>query len=110
MKIVQGNIVVELTPYQEEIKEPSKSKSTKKATSKLSVKDTEFFEILRKTRQEIAKQDEVPAFVIFGNASLLDMVNKKPKTKQEFSQISGVGATKLEKYWPLFKDVLVKGV
>jgi ATP-dependent DNA helicase RecQ len=110
MKIVQGNIVVELTPYQEEIKEPSKSKATKKATSKLSVKDTEFFEILRKTRQEIAKQDEVPAFVIFGNASLLDMVNKKPKTKQEFSQISGVGATKLEKYWPLFKDVLVKGV
>jgi ATP-dependent DNA helicase RecQ len=109
MKIVQGNIVVELTPYQEEIKEPSKSKSTKKATSKLSAKDTEFFEILRKTRQEIAKQDEVPAFVIFGNASLLDMVNKKPKTKQEFSQISGVGATKLEKYWPLFKDVLVKG-
>lgn len=110
MKIVQGNIVVELTPYQEEIKEPSKSKATKKATSKLSVKDSEFFEILRKTRQEIAKQDEVPAFVIFGNASLLDMVNKKPKTKQEFSQISGVGATKLEKYWPLFKDVLVKGV
>ncbi len=106
MSIAAGELMVELTPYIETIKPVSKSKSGKKLAGSLSEKDQEYFETLRQLRQHIAIQDDVPAFVVFGNASLLDMVEKKPKTKAEFSKISGVGAHKLEKYWPEFKEVL----
>lgn len=106
MDIAGGKLKVELTPYTETVKPISKSKSSKKLSTNLSEKDQEYFEVLRQVRQQIAIQDDVPAFVVFGNTSLLDMVDKKPKTRQEFSQISGVGEHKLEKYWPEFKEVL----
>jgi len=107
MDIAMGKSKVELTPYVEIIKESAKPKSSPKLATNLSSKDQEYFEILRQARQQIAAQDKVPAFVVFGNASLLDMVAQKPKNKLEFSQISGVGEHKLEKYWPLFKEVLL---
>jgi ATP-dependent DNA helicase RecQ len=107
MKIATGLLKVELTPFTELAKQPIKSKITKKSTAKLSPSDQAFFDKLRQTRSQIAKQDNLPTFVVFGNASLLDMVAKKPKTKAEFAKISGVGTHKLEKYWPYFKEALV---
>ena len=107
MAIAGGKLKVELIPYIEIIKEPAKSKSSKKVAAGLSPENQEYFEILRQTRGQIATKDNVPAFVVFGNTSLLDMATKKPKTKQEFSQITGVGSHKLEKYWPAFKEVLL---
>jgi ATP-dependent DNA helicase RecQ len=107
MSIAAGKIKVELIPYEEKIKPILKSKASKKSLAKLDSQDQEYFEILRKVRQQIAAKDNVPAFVVFGNATLLDIVDKRPKTKQEFSQISGVGTHKLEKYWPEFRHSLL---
>lgn len=107
MEIASGKLKVELIPFVQRINEDRKPKSSKQLSTNLSVQDQVYFEILRQTRQQIAIQDDVPAFVVFGNTSLLDMVEKKPKTRQEFSQISGVGTHKLEKYWPAFKEVLL---
>jgi len=107
MAIAGGKLAVELTPYVEVIKDVAKPRSSRKLAASLSPQDQEYFDILRRARQHVASQDKVPAFVVFGNASLLDMVEKKPKTKEEFSQISGVGQHKLEKYWPEFRQVLL---
>jgi ATP-dependent DNA helicase RecQ len=106
LKIAEGKLKVQLTPFAEVTKKPKKTKSTQKATADLSPEDEEYFDLLRARRKEIADQDKVPAFVVFGNESLIDMVMNKPKTKQEFSTISGVGKHKLDKYWPLFEEVL----
>jgi len=40
------------------------------------VQDQEYFDIVRQARGQIAAQDKVPAFVVFGNASHMDMVEK----------------------------------
>jgi len=61
-----------------------------------------LFEKLRVLRYQIAKEQGVPAYVVFGDASLKDMEAKQPLTKSEFEDISGVGEAKLEKYADIF--------
>jgi ATP-dependent DNA helicase RecQ len=62
------------------------------------VLDPELFDTLRKLRKQIADREGVPAFVVFSDASLRQMVAKKPKTESGLLAVSGVGRIKLERY------------
>lgn len=53
---------------------------------------------LKKLRLKIAKEKGVPAFVVFHDRTLIDMVCRCPRTTAEFSQVDGVGAAKLEQF------------
>ncbi|MEA3322618.1 MAG: DNA helicase RecQ [Patescibacteria group bacterium] len=68
--------------------------------------DEEIFDALRELRKEIADEKGVPAFVIFGDVSLQEMAKKLPTTSEEFTQISGVGAKKLEQYGETFTEFI----
>ncbi|WP_033542179.1 DNA helicase RecQ [Planococcus sp. CAU13] len=57
-----------------------------------------LFEELRRIRKELADEGGVPPFVIFSDKSLHDMCARRPKTPEEFLEVNGVGANKLEKY------------
>ncbi len=61
-----------------------------------------LFEELKKLRKNIAIEENVPAYIVFNDASLKDMEQKVPKTQEEFLQISGVGEVKNEKYGEIF--------
>lgn len=61
-----------------------------------------LFEKLRVLRYQMATEQNVPAYVIFGDASLKDMEAKQPLTRKEFAEVSGVGEAKLEKYADIF--------
>jgi len=65
-----------------------------------------LFEALRALRLEIAREEEAPAFVIFSDATLIDMCQKHPRTSEEMLQVSGVGQVKLAKYGERFLQVL----
>jgi ATP-dependent DNA helicase RecQ len=71
---------------------------------------TDLFEKLRQLRHRIATEESVPAYVVFGDASLKDMEQKLPKNKEEFKDISGVGSTKLEKYASVFLEEIAAHV
>tara|TARA_B110000003_G_scaffold274336_2_gene314079 strand:- start:3638 stop:5737 length:2100 start_codon:yes stop_codon:yes gene_type:complete len=71
-------------------------------------KPKELFEKLRVLRAVYAKDMGVPAYVIFSDASLKDMEQKKPTTMEGFSRISGVGKAKLEKYAASFIKIIAK--
>lgn len=60
--------------------------------------DEELFALLKQLRAKKAKVVGVPAFVIFSDATLRDMCRKRPVTKAEFLEVSGVGQTKAERY------------
>jgi len=60
--------------------------------------DNGMFDALRALRYEIAKEQNVPAFMIFADSTLVDMCEKIPRTRDEFRRVSGVGQMKLEKY------------
>ena len=87
------------------VKEDTKAKPVKE---RLPSKGKELFEKLRMLRSVFAKDMGVPAYVIFSDASLKDMEQKKPTTMEGFSNISGVGKAKLEKYAAAFIKVIAK--
>ena len=62
------------------------------------VLDPELFDRLRKVRKRIADREGVAAFIVFSDASLRQMVAKKPKTPTGLLAVSGVGKVKLERY------------
>ena len=68
------------------------------------MQDTDYglFEELRKLRLEIAKEQQVPPYIVFSDKSLRDMSARKPKTTTEFLQINGVGENKCKKYGEKF--------
>ena len=60
--------------------------------------DTPVFAALRAWRAERAKADEVPAYVVFHNATLAEIAERSPRTLAELGRVPGVGPTKLERY------------
>lgn len=68
--------------------------------------DAVLYQKLRDLRLRIAKDENMPAFVIFNDASLKDMADLQPQNLNEFEKISGVGRVKLEKYGAQFLDVI----
>jgi len=64
------------------------------------------FEALRVLRRDIAKEQGVPPYVIFHDATLREMAQTRPSTLRALGEISGVGARKLEAYGAAFLEVL----
>ncbi len=87
---------------------PLQEKEEEKTTSESAVKTSGLFDKLKKLRGTLAKEMGVPAYVIFSDASLKDMVAKVPQTETEFAAISGVGQAKLEKYATPFLKVITE--
>jgi len=92
-----------------EISEAGASKSTpscKKAVEALVEDDAGVFSELKALRLRLAKELDVPAFVVFSDATLLDMVAKRPSSGDEMLAVNGVGPSKLEKYGAVFLEAL----
>ncbi|MGK7376809.1 DNA helicase RecQ [Planococcus sp. 1R117A] len=65
-----------------------------------------LFEELRKIRKELADKGGVPPFVIFSDKTLQDMCARRPKNAEDFLEVNGVGANKLEKYGEDFLEAI----
>ncbi len=68
--------------------------------------EREQWEALRALRKRLAEEHAVPPYVIFPDATLLEMLRSKPTTMAEMARVSGVGARKLERYGEAFLEVL----
>ncbi|MEA1913904.1 MAG: HRDC domain-containing protein, partial [Campylobacterota bacterium] len=62
-------------------------------------------EKFRALRAQLANNQGVPAYMIFGDKTLIEMSSKLPSTHEEFLDISGVGQMKLEKYGDQFLEL-----
>lgn len=70
--------------------------------------NSELLDALKALRKGIASKKSVPAYVIFTDATLIDMCKKCPETPDEMLEVSGVGRTKLEKFGKEFLEVIAK--
>lgn len=68
--------------------------------------DDKLFELLRQKRAALARKQNVPAYIIFGDRSLKDMAFLKPATRAAFSAVFGVGEHKLKIYAKPFIDII----
>jgi len=68
--------------------------------------DSEVFEKLRALRAQIAKEENKPAYIIFGDKTLKEMAKALPKNKEAMLHVSGVGEVKFERYGEQFLALL----
>jgi ATP-dependent DNA helicase RecQ len=76
----------------------AKRKKTPKTAESLAPADMELFEALRELRKELADEQGVPPYVIFGDVTLVQMSRDKPSTEEEMLEITGVGQVKLQRH------------
>lgn len=70
--------------------------------------NSDLLDALKALRKSIASKKSVPAYVIFTDATLIDMCKKCPETPDEMLEVSGVGRTKLEKFGKQFLKEIAK--
>ena len=57
-----------------------------------------LLDALKALRLELARERGVPAYVVFHDSTLIDMARRQPRTREEFAEVSGVGAAKLQQF------------
>lgn len=68
--------------------------------------ESELLQQLKQTRRQIADEENVPAYIVLSDATLLELATYLPHNKDEFFKISGFGQIKIEKYGKQFWDVV----
>ena len=65
-----------------------------------------LFDALRELRRDLAKQNQVPPYVIFHDSVLRDMAGFRPQTRALLGELPGIGAKKLEAYGDAFLEII----
>ncbi len=90
-------------------KENKQEKTTqrgRKSFNNVKQADAALWEVLRTCRKSLADEADVPPYLIFHDATLMEMVERQPQTSDQFSKMSGVGEKKLVSYAKPFLDVI----
>jgi len=90
----------------EDVDKPKARRS--KTTYTLELEDEDLMQALKSVRKEIAEDNDVPPYVVFHDATLLEMIQHRPASLSDMLEISGVGQAKLQKYGQTFLDTLAK--
>jgi len=67
-----------------------------------------LFAELKALRSRLAQERQVPAYVVFSDATLVEMAASRPRSHAELLSISGVGTTKLERYGDVFLAAIAR--
>ena len=90
------------------VRQERQRKSSKRSAEVviLDADEKELFEKLRAVRLEISREDSIPPYMVFNDATLREMAKRKPSTDGEMLSIKGVGQAKLEAFGRAFLDAL----
>lgn len=91
----------------EYIQDGNSSKTSKIDYMKvLSQEDFSVFSKLREIRKKIATEEQIPAYAVFTDEQLAQIVKTKPDSIQKLQLISGIGQSRAEKYGRQFIELL----
>lgn len=88
-------------------KPDSKRRKISAATT-AAIDDAGLLAALKAMRTHIAREQNVPSYIVFSNAALADMARKAPRTMSEFLDVSGVGEVKAARYGAEFLKVIAQ--
>ncbi len=106
LKNPETHILVKIT---DDDKKPEKAAKTKKKSNgreSLTSAGFKLFDRLRKIRLDIAREENMPPYIIFSDKTLIDMAVKVPISQSEMLNVLGVGANKYNKYGERFLAVI----
>jgi ATP-dependent DNA helicase RecQ len=86
-----------------------KAKASRRRSSTAGAADPELFERLRAWRLERSREQAVPPYVIFHDATLAAIAASRPMDIEALSAVPGIGAKKLERYGPALLELLRGG-
>ena len=108
--VLKGTTPVLLRRERDRAERRSARKKERSARSRTSLDiaphETALWDSLRDLRGRIAREQGVPAYVIFHDATLLAMLRERPQTLDDLASISGVGERKLARYGEAFLEAL----
>ncbi len=87
---------------------PQKKKAAAVKDALLPSADEKLLAALKDLRKSLAMRQSIPAYVVFTDATLVDMCRLKPKTQEEFMEVSGVGQAKSQRYGEVFLAVIAE--
>lgn len=93
---------------------PRKNSRDKSASARQAVtlpdEDAALFQALRERRMEIARNQNLPPYVIFHDKTLIELAGARPSSRSEMAKVPGVGEAKLDRYGPSFLEVIANFV
>ncbi|EHY76366.1 MULTISPECIES: DNA helicase RecQ [Stutzerimonas stutzeri subgroup] len=101
--LLRGEVTLEL---RRELASKTAKPAASAASQLVRSEERETWEALRTLRRKLAEEHSVPPYVIFPDATLLEMLRSQPASLSDMASISGVGARKLERYGQAFLEVL----
>ncbi len=106
LKDPEASVFVKITDEDKQPEKAAKTKKKAKSVETLTASGYKLFERLKKLRLEIAREENMPPYIIFSDKTLIDMAAKIPASKTEMLDVSGVGEYKLAKYGERFLRVI----
>ena len=108
--VLRGEVEVRMRHVANKVERRAKKKTVRseRKTQALEIAphESRLWESLRNTRARLAKEQGVPAYRIFADATLLQMLREQPQSLSELATISGVGEMKLARYGEEFLGTL----
>ena len=68
--------------------------------------DLSLFGALRDLRAQLAREQNVPAYVIFHDSTLRNIAEQRPESLGDLGRVGGIGGTKLERYGPQVLEIV----
>lgn len=105
LKLLRAEETLELARSRVQEKRPKKKRKPG-PVAELCEDDLRLFETLREVRKQLAVEQGVPPYVIFGDAALVEMSRERPSNEDEFLEINGVGQVKLDRHGKVFLETI----
>lgn len=101
--LLKGECDFKATPLRKQLHQKKASGRKEKSSQ---ATDSALLTLLKSVRTQLAKKQDVPPFMIFSDASLVDMANRQPTDNDQFLEIHGVGKFKLKKYGKIYLETI----
>lgn len=107
-EVLRNRQTIMLQRRREESSGRQERERSPRATSGLPEHNIELFQRLRQLRKRIADQEQVPAYIVFGDNTLIAMATRLPRTLEEMRMVSGVGEMKTKRYGTVFLEAIAE--
>lgn len=101
--LLRGEMQLQL---RKDIQEKTTDNERKKDQLHINDEDRGLWHAMRSLRKELADEQGVPPYVIFHDATLMEMIQNKPQNKTDMLSINGIGESKLERYGEPFLELI----
>lgn len=104
--VLKGEQALHLRELVAEGRKSGSASRRKRAMAEIAEQDQPLWNALRQLRKQLSEVAGVPAYIVFNDSTLVDMIAIKPRDKSEMASVSGVGQHKLEQYGDEFLEVI----